>query len=147
MDVKKFLVTGVVLGALALAGASTAWAAPTNKTFVVDATGSGVAGGMGMKTSGYAKGTVKVNAVSDTVCYRIYDRGLGVVEAAHIHAGKKGVDGGVVVTLNVKMFNRTKPACVKVTSVVAKSLLRFPAFYYFNVHTRAFPSGAVRAQL
>jgi len=139
------LLIGIGLGA----GAAAATASPTSKTFVVKATGAGVAGGMGTKTAGYAKGTFAVNSVTDTICYRITDHGLGVVQAAHIHAGKKGIDGGVVVTLNVKSFNAMSmsPTCVKVTNAVAKSILKFPTLYYFNVHTAAFPNGAVRAQL
>jgi hypothetical protein len=150
MNVQKILVTGALLSSLGLGtGVAVASGASNSKTIVVDATGAGVSGGMGLKTSGYAKGTFSVNRVTNEVCYRINDKGLGVVQAAHIHAGKKGIDGGVVVTLNVKAFNMMSmaPTCVKVTPAVAKSLFAKPALYYFNVHTKAFPNGAVRSQL
>lgn|SRR5487761_2004376 len=150
MFVKRILVASALLSVIGLGGgAVAAFAGSTSRTFVVDATGKGVAGAMGMKTSGYAKGTFTVNTASDSICYRITDRGLGVVEAAHIHAGKKGIDGGVVVTLNVKAFNTMSmsPPCVKVTSAVAKSMIKKPSAYYFNVLTKAYPNGAVRAQL
>jgi hypothetical protein len=147
---KKIYVAGALLSLLGqFAGVVDASAAPSSKTFVVDATGQGVAGGMGIATAGYAKGTFTVNTSTNKICYRIIDHGLGIVQAAHIHAGKKGIDGGVVVTLNVKSFNATSKsqACVKVTGAVAKSVFKFPSAFYFNVHTKAYPNGAVRAQL
>lgn len=148
--VKKIIAGGAALSVLGIGLVATiAGAAPTTKTFVVDAIGANVGGGMGLKTGGYAKGTVSVNTATNEVCYRITDKGLGLIGAAHIHAGKKGVNGGIVVNLNVKAFNSMSmnPACVKVTPAVAKSLYKFPAAYYLNVHTSAFPNGAVRAQL
>jgi len=150
MMIKKLLLTGTALGALALGIAPVvAGAAPKSKTFVIDATGRGVSGGMGLQTSGYAKGTITVNTGTDQVCYRIRDKGLGSIQLAHIHAGKKGVDGGVVVTLNVNVFNSKAKAatCVKVSAPIVRSMFKTPGLYYFNVHTAAFPNGAVRAQL
>ena len=146
----KIFVAAVLLGVSGLAAdVASASVAPSSKTLKVNATGSGVAGAMGMKTSGYARGTFTVNTSTNKICYRISDHGLGAVRAAHIHAGKKGIDGGVVLTLNVKAFNATSksPACVTVTGAVAKSVFKFPSAYYFDVQTGAYPNGAVRAQL
>lgn len=144
-----------LMGALALGvvavvtGATGAGASPTVRTFTIHATGAGVGGGLGLRTSGYAKGTVSVNTATNQVCYRISDKGLGTIQAAHIHAGKAGVDGSVVVTLNIKKFNAkaTRPTCVKVSAPIARALFKSPSLFYFNLHTVAFPSGAVRAQL
>ena len=150
MMIKKVLIAGTVLGTLTLGLSPViAGAASKSKTFVIDATGQGISGGMGLRTSGYAKGTITVNTATNQVCYRIRDKGLGTVQLAHIHAGKKGVDGGVVVTLNVKAFNSKKKAatCVKVRAPIVRSMFKSPGLYYFNVHTAAFPNGAVRAQL
>lgn len=146
--IKKILLAGTALGALTLGLAPVvAGAAAKSKTFVIDATGRGVSGGMGLKTSGYAKGTITVNTATNQVCYRIMDKGLGSIQLAHIHAGKKGIDGGVVVTLNVKDFNSKTATCVKVSAPIVRSMFKTPGLYYFNVHTAAFPNGAVRAQL
>lgn len=148
--IKKILMAGTVLGTLAIGLAPVAAeAAPKSKTFVVDATGQGISGVMGLQTPGYAKGTITVNIATNQVCYRITDKGLGSVQMAHIHAGKKGVDGTVVVTLDVKAFNsRVKaPTCVKVRAAFVRGIYNKPSLFYFNVHTKAFPNGAVRAQL
>lgn len=150
MKAKKMMRAGTVVGALVLGLApAVAGAATTSKTFIIDATGQGISGVMGLQTPGYAKGTITVNIATNQVCYRIRDKGLGTVQMAHIHAGKKGVDGGVVVTLNVKAFNSKTmaPTCVKVRPPIVRSMFKTPGLYYFNVHTRAFPNGAVRAQL
>ncbi len=145
---KSRLLRTVALSAVVVVlGANGAGASGTTKTFAIRATGVGIGGGLGLHTSGYAKGTISVNRVTDEVCYRITDRGLGRVEAAHIHVGKAGVDGSVVVTLNVKAFNSKHPACVKASAPVVRTIFKSPALFYFNVHTAAFPNGAVRAQL
>ena len=141
--------TFAIVAAVLTLGATAAGASVTTKTFAIHATGAGVGGGLGLKTSGYVTGMISVNRVTDEVCYRIVDKGLGVIEAAHIHAGKAGVDGSVVVTLNVKKFNLkvVHPTCVKVSAPIARALFKSPSLFYFNVHTVAFPNGAVRAQL
>ncbi len=151
MNIRTAVVAASLVSALGVVAPSIAQAAPmsTTTTFKVDATGHGVTGGMGIKTSAFAKGTISVNTKTDNVCYSITTSGLKKITMAHIHKGVKGVDGGVVVTLNVMDFNAMtmKASCVKVPAAVAKAIVAHPASYYFNVHTAAFPAGAVRAQL
>ena len=106
--------------------------------------------GKGDSMSGaFASGTITVNTAKHNICYEITTHDLKDMTMSHIHLGKKGVEGKVVVTLNVKNFNMKAMghACVKVSAGVAKQIFANPSHYYFNVHTRQFPNGAVRAQL
>ncbi len=104
---------------------------------------------MGIKTSANAKGTTTINTKSDEVCYSITTSGLKNIAMAHIHNGAKGANAGVVVTLNIKDFNPMtwRASYVKISASLAKAIVAHPASYYLNVHTTAFPAGAVRAQL
>ena len=102
MNKSKFAVAGLVLATVALP--ATAFAGTmkvaTSATFHVNAVGAGVSGGMGLKTAGHAKGVITVNAKTGRVCYNIEAVAIPGINAAHIHAGKRGVDGPVVVSLN-----------------------------------------------
>ncbi|NNN07690.1 MAG: CHRD domain-containing protein [Acidimicrobiaceae bacterium] len=151
MKIRNALMAASLVSAVAVVIPVVAQAAPksTTTTFKVDATGKGVTGGMGIKTNALAKGTISINTKTDEVCYSIATSGLKNITMAHIHRGAKGVDGFVVVTFNIAKFNPMTMAstCVKVAPAVAKEIVAHPASYYFNVHTAAFPAGAVRAQL
>ena len=150
MIARKILTAGAVLSVLSM-GATTAVvsAAPTSKTFAVNAGGANEMGKGDVMSSATAKGTITVNIAKHNVCYEIRTSYLKDITMAHIHLGKKGVNGNVVVTLNVKDFNLKARghACVTVPAAVAKQIFANPTGYYFNVHTKKYPNGAVRAQL
>jgi hypothetical protein len=69
----------------------------------------------------------------------------------HIHQGKVGVNGPVVVPL----FTEKVPSTIfalsgrvsNVDSTLVRSIRRTPAEFYANLHTAEFPGGAVRGQL
>jgi len=56
------------------------------------------------------------------------------------------VAGPVVVPLTAPASG-TSHACATVTRDLAQELIRDPSAFYVNVHTAAFPSGAIRGQL
>jgi hypothetical protein len=83
------------------------------------------------------------------LCFGITVKNLDQPVAAHIHKGRRNQAGSIVVPL-------TQPAtgdpgassgCVPVNPALAHAILKNPHRYYANVHTMAFPGGAVRGQL
>ena len=90
--------------------------------------------------------TVVVDPPKGTVCYIMNVAGLDSVTAAHIHKGGPGENGAPVVPLAAPQGG-TSGGCVPVTAEVSAALLANPGGYYVNVHTRAFPGGAIRGQL
>lgn len=110
------------------------------------ATGANEGVGKGSPT-GSASANFIVSVSRGTFCYNITSKGLSGVNGVHIHKGSAGVDGPVVVPLNFKRFNKAGTACVKATPAILSAIAMNPAAYYFNLHTPAFPAGAVRGQL
>jgi hypothetical protein len=96
--------------------------------------------------SGAGNITVVVDPPKGTACYLMNVSGLGDVTAAHIHTGGPGETGGPVVTLEAPEGG-TSGGCAQVSADVSAALLANPGGYYVNVHTRAFPAGAIRGQL
>ena len=83
------------------------------------------------------------------VCFTIRVRRIDNVVAAHIHRGRRGVAGSVVVELmGAPEAGRRFTGCNDdVESSLIRAMQRRPRRYYVNVHTQDFPAGAVRGQL
>jgi hypothetical protein len=96
--------------------------------------------------SGSGTITVVVDPPKGTACYLMNVSGLQNVTAAHIHKGGPGETGAPVVPLTAPEGG-TAGGCAPVTAEVAAALLANPGGYYVNVHTSAFPAGAIRGQL
>jgi hypothetical protein len=143
----KKIIVAVIATALTIGVAPFAQASSTSITkLVVTAKGANEGMGKGAK-AGSASATFTLNATKNTICSVVKTKGLVGVAAAHIHSGAAGVDGGVVVPLNVMKFNSAAQSCIKVSHAVLADIAMNPGMYYFNVHTKAIPSGAVRGQL
>ena len=110
------------------------------------ATGANEGAGKGSPT-GRASANFIVSVSRGTFCYNITSKGLTGINGVHIHKGAAGADGPVVVVMNFKRFNKTGNACVKASPAILSAIAMSPATYYFNLHTPAFPAGAVRGQL
>jgi hypothetical protein len=99
-------------------------------------------------TGGAGEGhiTVVVDPPKGTACYLMNVGPLDNVTAAHIHVGGPGENGRPVVNLEAP-DDGTAGGCTPVSAELAAQLIGNPGGYYVNVHTRAFPAGAIRGQL
>lgn len=80
------------------------------------------------------------------VCAAISVARLGDPVAAHIHAGRRGVAGPVVIDLTTAVQGGAR--CVNgVDEHLIRVIRNHPSRYYVNVHTADYPDGAVRGQL
>lgn len=94
--------------------------------------------------SGYA--TVRVNQFRNRICYNLSVRRVQGVTMAHIHRGRAGVAGPVVVNLRAPRGGQSS-SCTRVSRALINDIARNPRRFYVNVHSERFPDGAVRGQL
>jgi hypothetical protein len=83
------------------------------------------------------------------LCYGLTNRNIEDPAAAHIHRGRAGVAGDIVVPLEQPSSGDPGASsdCVRVARSVSRAILQNPNRYYVNVHTAGFPDGAIRGQL
>jgi CHRD domain-containing protein len=83
------------------------------------------------------------------LCYGLTNRNIEDPTAAHIHRGRAGVAGDVVVPLQQPSSGDPGASsdCVRVARSLSRAILRNPNRYYVNVHTAGLPDGAIRGQL
>jgi hypothetical protein len=85
---------------------------------------------------------------SERVCYVLHVSRLDDVVAGHIHQGPAGVAGPIVVNLGLPPGpGRFFANCVEADADLLAAIAAAPQNYYANVHTTAFPAGAIRGQL
>ena len=118
--------------------------APAPATFVADLTPEannppGPAGATGAAT-------IEIDADAGRVCQVISYENTGTpLTLAHIHVGDAGVNGPVVVDLQV--LPSGQEACSDANPAVLREIVADPAGYYVNLHTDVFPNGVLRGQL
>ena len=90
------------------------------------------------------RGTAEVKITGTKVCWEIKASRVATLVAAHIHKGKPGVAGPVVVP-----FGKTykSKGCATTTAAIAAAIMKSPSAYYVNVHNAKYPGGALRGQL
>lgn len=102
-------------------------------------------------TSGFGNATVTFDSTRTNITVTITVANLGSpINNFHIHEGAAGVAGPVIINLiglGGVFTNGTMTVTVPIPSDVAQRMLQNPANFYVNVHTVAFPGGAVRGQL
>ncbi len=96
-------------------------------------------------------------AFKDQLCYVITARDIDPPLAAHIHVGARGVNGPIVVALQVPdpighdCITAEPDESLNSTMVLTQgeldAIIANKAGYYANVHTAPFPAGAIRGQL
>jgi hypothetical protein len=89
--------------------------------------------------------TLHLSGSKGTVCWRFAKvKGIGTPQAAHIHKGKAGTSGAVVVPLGAAYKAK---GCTKASKSTIGAIEEHPNSYYVNVHTKKYPNGAIRGQL
>jgi hypothetical protein len=98
------------------------------------------------------KGFVSLEIFANgTICYDGKVQAIGrQLTGAHIHVGVAGTNGPIVVDLdpfNAQITGNMAEHCVVTTAELAGAIATNPTGYYVNVHTTAYPGGAIRGQL
>ncbi len=138
------LLAALVLGMLAaLVLAFPASAGEARATLEANLTGEQEVPGPGDPNG---RGEAEVKVFKAKVCYTLKVSRIAPATAAHIHVGRRGEVGPVVVTLNTPDDGFSK-GCEEISRKLSRKLREHPARYYVNVHNRPYPAGAVRGQL
>ncbi|MEO7247809.1 MAG: CHRD domain-containing protein [Novosphingobium sp.] len=118
-----------------------ALAAPVKLVAVL--TGAGETGGGEPKAVGGFK--VEMDPETNDFCYSLWaDKGIKP-SMAHIHSGAAGSDGPPLATLEVT--GKSSDSCLAIDKAKLQPIADNPALFYVNVHSAAFPNGALRGQL
>lgn len=117
---------------------------PVTRTFHVVLVGEAEATGDPVATG---TATIRLRKGQKKVCYQLKARNLPRAVAAHIHRGKQGSSGNVVVPLKTPNAGGASKGCAKASKALVAAMIKHPTAYYVNVHTAEFPVGAIRGQL
>jgi hypothetical protein len=99
-------------------------------------------------TVGSGTFTARSNPGQALLCFNLTVTGLANVTAAHIHYGTGPNAGGIAVPLTLPSpFGGSATGCVQVDRTLLRQILASPQSYYVNVHTTAFPAGAIKGTL
>jgi hypothetical protein len=90
------------------------------------------------------KAEIKLNSATGRVCWEFTLKGVSGPSAAHIHKGRAGTAGAVVVPFGTTY---KRQGCTTAAKALVKAILAAPGGYYVNVHTAKYPAGSVRGQL
>jgi len=148
VPIRVFAAGTLLAGAAVVAGCATVEEAAvqaTTTTYQANLTGAQEVGGG--DPDGSARAEVSVAKNLDRVCYNVHDiQGIGAVAAAHIHQGEMGKNGPPVITLTQAPEGGFK-GCTDAPEWLQDAMKANFTGYYVNLHTAAYPNGAIRGQL
>lgn len=102
----------------------------------------------GGDTNGRGEAVILANKKRERVNFTLTYKNVEEPSAAHIHKGKEGVDGPIVVPLVEQPFPSGESGRVKnVDRDLIRKMTRNPQNFYVNIHNGEFPGGAIRGQL
>jgi hypothetical protein len=101
------------------------------------------------------RGRAIVRLAGDQACFLLQWSGIGAPTASHIHEGRAGTPGPVVVPFFQPGVNAASlpdtlssvAGCAEVDPALAARIAARPSDWYVNIHTADFPAGAIRGQL
>lgn len=144
MKTSRLVLLVVAAAALVFAGIGVAAAQETYKARAT-LTGGQETPKSKSKATGTFTGTVVEKGKSKTLKWKLTFKGLsGSAQAAHIHLGKKGVNGPVALPLCGPCKSGAH-GTAKVTEKIVSALERHKA--YANIHTKKYPNGEIRGQI
>jgi hypothetical protein len=96
-----------------------------------------------------AHGSFTAIVDGDQLCFGITVTNLDQPVMAHIHKARRNRNGPIVVPLTQPSSGDpgASSGCVTIDPALGQAILKNPHKYYANVHTAAFPNGAIRGQL
>ena len=148
MNRTSMLAVAALAGSVALAGCATLEEEvvdATSDTYKAVLTGANEVGGG--DPDGYGRAEISISDAFNQVCYELKDvRGIDPITAAHVHFGRAGTNGPPVFTLTKSNEGRWQ-GCKDGKEWTENRLQGNPAEFYVNVHTAAYPNGAIRGQL
>jgi CHRD domain len=89
-------------------------------------------------------GSAAINVTGRKVCWDLKTAKVAKPNAAHIHKGRPGVAGPVVVPLGATYKAK---GCTTTTMANAMAIEAKPGNFYVNIHNAKYAAGAVRGQL
>lgn len=140
---KSSLILGAAL--IALGGCA---AGPQNQRAILNVTMTGTQEVPGPgDPDGTGTAEVRVTPSLSQICWTLYAQGIDAATAAHIHRGEAGIAGPVVLMLTTPGGDGHSQGCASVDPALAREIAQASHGFYVNVHTAAYPSGAMRGQL
>jgi len=140
--VLALLVVSLLLAAVAVASAAT----DSFSSQRARLTGAQEVPGPG-DPDGWGRAVVRVYPKMQVVCYDLWVWNIDPATAAHIHVGKPGVAGPVVIPLTAPTGGSSSGCISGVDAGLAQAMADNPRQYYVNVHNAAYPAGAIRGIL
>ncbi|UGS36435.1 CHRD domain-containing protein [Capillimicrobium parvum] len=149
---RKPLVAVVILAAAIPAGLA---GAASSQKYDATLKGSSEVPKSSSKATGHAEFTIAPNGRS--IRYEITAKGLtGPAQASHIHLGRPGQAGGVLISISTKPFSLPRAGRLTAKQFTAVGNVKTFAQAvramkagrtYVNIHTMQFPAGEIRGQV